>query len=540
MNRASKIAAGSLLIFALIGSGGVSAASIGKTSLRGGDNQILTSVTTEAGTGALGSENGGKLTALFRSPAGLTALPDGTLLVSDTRNHLIRSIKDNLVATYAGMLYQLDDTGFPVGGLLDGKKDRSVFQGPMGLAADAAGNVYVADSANNAIRKIGAGGTVSTLAGSGLLGSKDGAAKEATFHHPSAVAVAADGTVYVADTLNHMIRSISPSGQVSTLNSASSRVVEVTPGQVVAAGDYQDGDLKAARFNEPTGLVLDQQGNLVVSDSGNQRIRYIDLKQGKVTTLAGGGFAASGGSAVYDKHELYVAGDYADGDALQARFHFPMGIAVTEEGGVVIADSQNHAVRYLLDGRVYTLAGAPDLTTGEEDGTERGARLNRPAAVAVSADGSIYVADSYNNKVRKISPYRLPADLPANDQVKVVLDSAVMAFDAQPEIVNGRTMVPVRAITEALGFKVTFDDATSSVQLTKDGTTVELYVGKTGIKRLVAGKDAQAKPTDVEPYIRQDRTYVPVRFFAEEIGLDVQWNDENRTVILRQRTDVKL
>lgn len=465
-------------------------------------------------------------------------LPDGTLLVSDSRNHSIRSVKDNLAATYAGILYKMDDNGFPVGGLLDGKKDRSVFQDPMGLAANAAGNVYVADAANNAIRKIGADGTVSTLAGNGLLGSKDGAAKEATFNHPSAVAAASNGTVYVADTLNHMIRSISPSGQVSTLNSASSRVVEVTPGQVVAAGEFQDGDLQAARFNEPNGLAIDGLGNLVVSDSGNQRIRYIDLKQGKVTTLAGSGLS-EGSSALYDKNDLYAAGDYADGDALQARFNFPMGIALTEEGGIVIADSQNHAVRYLLDGKVSTLAGAEDLTSGEEDGTERGARLNRPAAVAVSSDGSVYVADSYNNKIRKISPFRLPSDLPKNNQVKVVLDTGVIAFDAQPEIVNGRTMVPVRAITEALGYKVTFDDVTRAVQLSKNGTTVELYVGKTGIKRLVPGKDAQMKATDVEPYIQQDRTYVPVRFFAEEIGLDVEWNDENRTAVLRSRTMVR-
>ncbi|UUZ79962.1 copper amine oxidase N-terminal domain-containing protein [Paenibacillus sp. P26] len=105
-----------------------------------------------------------------------------------------------------------------------------------------------------------------------------------------------------------------------------------------------------------------------------------------------------------------------------------------------------------------------------------------------------------------------------------------------PEIVNGRTMVPVRAIAEALGYKVGFDESTRTVQLVKDAVTIELYVGRTGIRRMEQGKGPVMKPTDTEPYIKQDLTYVPVRFFAEETGLDVQWNDANRTVILRKKT----
>ncbi|UUZ93906.1 hypothetical protein LJK87_04300 [Paenibacillus sp. P25] len=535
MKTGSRAAVISVISFALIGGGGVSAASIGKDGLRGEHGQVLTEVTTAAGGSSLGGVNGPGLSALFRMPAGLAAMPDGSLLIADSRNHLIRKWDHGQIGSYAGLIYKLDEKGFPAGGLLDGTRDMSVFREPMGMAADSSGNVYVADSENHAVRKIGADGQVTTLAGSGLIGSKDGKGREATFHHPTDVAVAPDGTVYVADSLNHLIRRITPEGEVSTLNAASSRVIAVTPGQAVMAGDYQDGDLVAARFNEPTSLVLDSKGNLYVSDSGNQRIRYIDLGQGKVTTVAGSSLA-SDASGLYDKNELYAPGDDADGNALQAKFHYPMGLALTEEGGLVIADSQNHAIRYLKDGLVTTLAGSADGSPGAADGTESGARFERPTDVAVAADGNVYVADSFNNKIRKISLYRSPDPVPQDDRIKVVLDSKWIEFDAQPEIVNGRTMVPVRAIAEALGYKVGFDESTRTVQLVKDAVTIELYVGRTGIRRMEQGKGPVMKPTDTEPYIKQDLTYVPVRFFAEETGLDVQWNDANRTVILRKKT----
>lgn len=529
MKKATKRITVSLLMSAMIGASGAQAAAWSKDALRGENGQPLTEMTTLAGNGGLGSADGAGESASFRMPGGLAVWKDGTVLVSDSRNQRIRKLSQGTVSTFAGAAYKQDGKGFPVCALLDGKSDASLFNEPQGLAADAIGNVYVADSGNHAIRKIDTAGQVSTIAGSGLLGRKDGKGKDALFYRPTDVAVAADGTLYVADSLNHAIRSISPSGEVKTLNALSSRVVELFPGQVSPAGDFADGDLRSAKFNEPTALVLDAKGNLIVSDSGNQRIRYIDLQQGKVTTLAGGGQAAA-------NKELHVPGDFADGSASNARFNFPMGLALTEEGGLLIADSQNHAIRYLRDGQVSTIAGASGRTTGNADGIEGSAALHRPMDVAVRADGSILVADAYNNKLREVSMYRLPDSLPKDGAVKVVVDRQQIAFEAQPEIVNGRTMVPIRAITEALGYKVTFDDAARAVQLAKDGETIELYIGKTGIKRTAAGQEATVKSTDVEPFISQNLTFVPVRFFAEEIGMDVQWDEATRTAILRSKT----
>lgn len=531
MKKISKLVAWSLIASVLMSSTTAWGAPL-SSGVKGSDDQLLTDVKTIAGIGDFGDNNGAALSASFRSPSSVTVLPNGSLLVSDTRNQVLRLVQDNQVTTYAGLSVKKDSKGFPVGGRYDGTKEASFFREPAGLAIDGQGNIIVADAGNHAIRKITPSGQVITVAGNGVVGMKDAAGMEASFNHPTDVAVAADGTIYVADTLNHLIRSITPSGQVQTLNSTSGRLIEATPGQVVQAGDYGDGSLAAAKFNEPTGLALDSKGNLYVSDTGNQRIRYIDLHNNTVSTVAGSSLNAAK-NGLYEKSDLYAPGDFADGAADKALFHSPQGIAVTEEGGLLIADSLNHSIRYLLNGQVTTIAGAANLRGGEADGADRSAQLRKPTDVAVALDGSIVVADSTNNKLRTISLYQLPANLPQTDDVKVAYGSQLINFTVQPEIAEGRTMVPVRAITETLGYKVTFDEQARSVQLSKDGVTIELFIDKTGIKRTVQGQSPVTKETDVAPYIKKDTTYVPIRFFAEQIGLNVQWYDAAKTAILR-------
>ncbi|MEF3302609.1 stalk domain-containing protein [Paenibacillus sp. GYB003] len=499
----------------------------------GGEGQILAQVSTYAGKGELGETNGKTADSTFRAPWSLLPMPNGSILVADARSNLIRQMSGSDVSTFAGITISKDAYNYPIGALLDGKAATAVFQQPKGLAADAKGNVYVADEKNHAIRKIDAGGNVTTLAGNGVLGSKDGKGREAAFYSPQDVAVAADGTVYVADTLNHSIRKIAPDGTVSTLNAPSKRAVEVAPGQYVPAGDYADGPLSAAKFNEPTGLAIDAKGNLYVSDSGNQLIRYIDLAANTVST-------AAGSTAVkYGKSELYVTGDFADGTAAGAKFNFPRGLAVTKDGGLLIADSLNHSIRYLKNGVVSTVAGEKNGYEGSADGTERNAELHHPSDVVVLGDGSLLVADAYNNKIRKIAFYELPAGIAADGDVKVAYGGGKIEFDAQPEIVNGRTMVPVRIIAEALGFEVKFDENAQTgernVSLSQNGTTIQLTIDKPELKKTANGEAPVTKEIDAAPYIKEDRTYVPVRFFAEELGLDVQWHDATRTVILREK-----
>lgn len=349
----------------------------GETVISKGDLHL----TTLAGNGTFGYIDGDASTAAFRSPSGLLTLQDGSLLVTDQRNQLIRKIQSDQVSTFAGITFELDEFGVPLGGLYDGEKETAVFNEPAGLAADALGNIYVADARNNSIRKVSKDGQVTTLAGNGLIGDEDGRGEQATFYLPQAIAATSDGTLYVADTLNHLIRKITKDGEVSTLNASSLRAVEVTPGVAELAGDFQDGPLANAKFNEPSGLVLDGKGNLYVSDSGNQLIRYIDFSTNTVTTVAGK-------KPELTPTSLYGTGGATDGEALDASFNFPKGLALSDDGGVLIADSLNHAIRYVRNGKVWTIAKG----------------LNHPTDVAVDKQGIIYLTDQDNQLIRQLQP----------------------------------------------------------------------------------------------------------------------------------------
>jgi len=474
--------------------------------------------------------------AKLRNPSGVLALPDGTVMVTDTANQLIKRIRGNVIERFSGVNFLRDEKDLPVGSLLDGAADSSAFDQPIGLDYDAEGNIYVADAGNHAIRKIAPNGTVTTIAGDGVMGFRDGVGSEARFYYPSDVAVAADGTIYVADTLNHAIRKIDKNGRVTTLNAASERIVEVIPGIVVEAGDYRDGRLADALFNEPSGLALDKHGNLYVSDSGNQRIRYIDLAKQTVTTVAGGVYADATSGVLYKEAALYAEGFYQDGPALEALFYSPKGIALTADGGLLIADSENHAVRYLKDGQVTTVAGIPEKH-GYANGIEGHNLLYRPYDVAVTADGSLLIADSYNHVIRQVKLYELPASVKPSAHIQVVYEDRLIRFDAQPEAVNGRTMAPVRFIAEALGFVMDYSADGQKVTLADDERTIEFKLGQAEITLRTADGDEIRQSIDAAPYARNNRTYLPVRFFAEIIGLDVVWIQDQQLVILRDKTE---
>ena len=179
---------------------------------------------------------------------------DGNLYVADTGNDRIRKITpEGIVSTFAG-----GKKGF-----IDGPGTKAQFNHPFGVAVDLSGNVYVADTANRRIRKITPEGIVSTFAG-GTRGSDDGIGTEAQFDHPYGVAVDSDGILYVADSLNHRIRKITSEGEVSTFAGSSQ--------------GYKDGTGEEAQFFGPTGVAVDSSGDLYVADAGNHRIRKIEYK----------------------------------------------------------------------------------------------------------------------------------------------------------------------------------------------------------------------------------------------------------------------
>src|ERR1017187_4907882 len=310
-----------------------------------------------AGTAAsTGSADGTGAAALFNEPFGLAVDSSGNLYVADRNNNEIRKI------TPAGVVTTV--AGSPgIAGSTDGTGSAALFNGPACVAVGSGGDIYVADTSNNTIRKVTSAGVVTTLAGTaGTAGATNGTGTAALFSQPYGLAVDGSGNVYVADTSNNMIREITQAGVVTTFAGNS-------------GGGSSDGTGVAATFNQPVGLAIDGSGNLYVADSGNSTIRKI-TSSGVVTTIAGAPSSTS----------------YADGIGPAARFHSPRGLAVDGSGNVFVADSTNNTIRKITSsGVVTTIAGAPNQFANAE-GTGAAALFDVPVGVAVDGSGDVYVS----------------------------------------------------------------------------------------------------------------------------------------------------
>jgi sugar lactone lactonase YvrE len=374
-------------------------------------------VTTLAGLGERGYGDGSGRTARFNAPTAIVIDGHGDLLVADSGNDLIRKVTpDGAVTTYAGAAER---------GYADGDLHTAKFNAPAALAFDARGNLYVADTGNDAIRRIAPDGAVTTYAGAGERGYAGGSASDARFNAPSGLVFDQDGALYVADTGNDLIRRIAPDGTVSTFAGAPQR-------------GFADGAARSARFNAPARLLLDPIGVFYIADEGNNMIRRLDFDR-HVTTLAGSGatgyadgarrdaiFNHPSGAVVDGQGTIYIADagndlirmitadgavttisgagvrGYADGPAKIARFNSPADLALDYFGALYVADTGNDMIRVVgADGSVRTLAGSGER--GYRDGTAHAAQFNNPAAVALDTNGNVYVADTGNDVVRKVT-----------------------------------------------------------------------------------------------------------------------------------------
>ena len=305
--------------------------------------------------------------ALFNNPHGIAIDKYGRVYIADRWNHKIKKFDTNtgLVTTLAG-------TGNI--GSDDGPGNVARFYSPWGLTCDSVGNVYVADTKNYLIRKIDTMGMVTTIAGSGSFGVRDGSAVDARFADPTGITITPDGTLYVCDHVAHTIRKITPSGVVTTI-----------AGRAFITGDM-DGAGSVARFNRPYGIELDWDGSIIVADEWNHKIRRVQ-PNGFTSTIAGSGNLGSD-----------------DGHASQARFNYPWDVVADRNGVIYVMDGYNHVMRRIEGDTVTTYVGEAG-NTGGLDGY--GIQASFSGATTLCMDhrnNAIYVGDAFNELIRRVDP----------------------------------------------------------------------------------------------------------------------------------------
>jgi sugar lactone lactonase YvrE len=397
-------------------------------------------VSTVAGNGTAGfSGDGGPATsAQLDEPFGVAVDTAGNLFIADLGNERVRKVTPGgVVSTAAGNGTQ----GFSGDG---GPATAAQLNFPQDAAVDTAGNLFIADLGNNRVRKVTPGGVISTVAGGGTSGLGDGGqATSAQLYNPTGVAVDTAGNLFIADKGNYRIRKVTTGGVISTV-----------AGNGTAGFSGDGGPATSAQLNEPNGVAVDTAGNLFIADLSNQRIRKV-TPAGIISTVAGngtGGFSGDGGpatsaqfyspdgAAVDTSGNMFIAdvgnnrvrkvtpggvistvaggGTSGLGDgglATSAELNFPWGVAVDTAGNLFIGDTSNNRVRKVTPGGVITtVAGNGTFGFGGDGGPATSAQLNFPSGVTVDSVGNLFITDSYNQRIRKVASIAVCSSLNLN------------------------------------------------------------------------------------------------------------------------------
>lgn len=408
---------------------------------------IISTVAGDAYTRSIG-DVGPATQAILNTPKGLGMDVTGNLYIADSGTHRIRKMDaGGVISTVAGLgSAGLAGNGRPA--------SQAYLSAPAGVSPDGAGNLLVADTGNHRIRLIAPGGTIRTVAGSGGngLGGDGVQATMMPLHGPMAALPGPDGKLYIADTLSSRILVVSAAGYITTAAGNAS------------AGDSGDGgQAPQAQLREPSSLALDAGGNLYFADTLNQRIRKVD-PAGVISTVAGCG------------KEGY-AGD--GGPAVDARLYNPRGVAVDGDGNLYIADTDNNVVRKVgTDGTIHTIAGTGAAGVDGDGGIATAAHLNGPWGLVLDGSGNLYVADSANHRVRRLTPAPDPDPVEVEEAVVLNAASFVPGVVAPGELVSifGDNIRPETAATVSLDASGLASTELAGYQVLFDGTPAALLL----------------------------------------------------------------
>jgi len=404
--------------------GNVYVADAGNNKIRKIKPDAQHSVSTFAGNGTQGHSDDVNGLAQFYYPAGVAVDASNNVYVADGGNNKIRIIAGGETNTLAGGGVTGEAAGFS-----EGTGSAALFNKPVSVTVDAAQNVYVADRNNNRIRKITPAQAVTTYAGTGAADLFDGVPSLAKFNSPTSVFINAFGNLFVADAANTRVREIGVIATVSTFRLVTRSyqptgiaidpsgniyvsdflcaIHKITPDgtETVFAGNdqnltgFQDGPGPTARFSYPGNLASDASGNIYVCDELNNAIRKI-TPSGIVST-------------VNPNRTWSLNGQVTDGPLATATFGFPYGLAVDPAGNIFVMDGTTRVRKISTDGMVTTIAGSG--TSGFADGQGTQAQFNQAVGIAVDAADNVYVADYFNNRIRKVSPTGLVTTIAGSD-----------------------------------------------------------------------------------------------------------------------------
>jgi sugar lactone lactonase YvrE len=380
-----------------------------------GNNLPTNIITTVAGngSGAYAGDGGVATNASLKGPFGVALDAAGSLYIADTTNNRIRMVGANgIITTIAGN----GTAGYAGDGAAATNARVSV---PCGIVLDASGNLYFADQYNQRIRMVGTNGIITTVAGTfgaGYYGD-GGAATNARFSYPRGLALGTPGNLYIADTADYRIRMVGTNGIITTV---------AGNGTTGHAGD--GGAATKASLYYPSGVALDTLGNLYIADTYNNRIRKV-ATDGIITTVAGngtGGFSGDGGAAT------------------NASLGGPLGVALDDLGNLYIADTINNRIRMVdSNGVISTLAGNGIGAYQGDGGPANNASLNGPTGAALDAFGSLYIADTANNRIRKVPTRGYPTLALANVSANNAGDYSVVITSPYGSVTSAVATVTV-------------------------------------------------------------------------------------------------